>query len=140
MLLQKTETFMPFDEHEEFITGVLVGRWWAVMEIEDHLRSSCEKGECGDLPTDQEIEAPQGATVPFSSKQEVPVPSRILKGTVVPNGSQQVVPVSSRTPKGPTVPEESQWEVPVLSRNLQVSTVPDGSQQEAPVPARPPLR
>lgn len=87
------------------------------MEIEEHLHSSCEKGECGDLPTDQEIEAPQGAPVPFSSKQEVSVPSR--------------------TPKGPTVPEESQWEVPVLSRNLQGATVTDGSQHEAPVP---PLR
>ncbi len=86
------------------------------MEIEDHLHSSCEKGECGDLPTDQEIEAQQGAPVPFSSKQEVSVPSR--------------------TPKGPTVPEESQWEVLVLSRNLQGATVPDRSQHEAPTEAK----
>ncbi len=107
---------MPFDEHERLITALLAG-WWAVMEIEDHIHSSREKGECGDLPTDQEIEAQQGAPVPFSSKQEVSVPSR--------------------TPKGPTVPEESQREVPVLSRNLKGATVPDRSEHEAPVP---PLR
>ncbi len=108
---------MSFVEHEELITALLAGWWWAVMEIEDHLHSSCEKGECGVLPTDQEIEAQQGAPVPFSSKQEVSVPSR--------------------TPKGPTVPEESQREVPVLSRNLKWATISDRSEHEAPVP---PLR
>ncbi|XP_052414005.1 mucin-17-like [Carassius gibelio] len=100
------------------------------MEVEDHLRSSCEKGEFGDLSTDQEIEAPQAAPVPVSSTQELPVHSRILKGPVVPNWFQQEVPVSSRTPKGPTDPDKSQWEVSVLSRNLQGATVSDASQKQ----------
>ncbi|XP_026122095.1 mucin-17-like [Carassius auratus] len=138
MLIQKTKTFIPFDEHEELITALLAGRWWAVMEVEDLLRSSCEKGEFGDLPTDQEVEAPQAAPVSAASPEEAPVLARTLQGATAGNGSQQEATVPARPSlcRKLRVPENMRQYV---TRNIILTPLPLRQPMGRPTSSRAPV-
>ncbi|XP_042572633.1 nascent polypeptide-associated complex subunit alpha, muscle-specific form-like [Cyprinus carpio] len=128
--------YSPIDEHDELITALLAGRWWAIMELDDLLRSSSKK-ECGDLTSGQWreiVEAPQGAPVTPQYQQGELVPARS------PEKDQEEVPVPGLFPEAALVATVGQQEVPVPILSLEEVLVADGSPQGAPMPSRKQLK
>ncbi|CAM4672328.1 unnamed protein product [Leuciscus chuanchicus] len=132
---RETEPLSPLDEHE-LITALRAGRWWAIMEVEDRLRSSFEKNGCGLTSGHWGIvEAPQGAQAPARYQQGEPVPAQSPVGAPMPDGSPQGIPV----PKA-LVTTVSSEEAPVPALSSEEAPMYAGSPEEAPVPARSPFR
>lgn len=151
----ETEPFCPLDEHNELITALLAGRWWAIMEVEDLLRSSFEKNECGLISGQWEIvEAPQGTPVPDRHQQGEPVPAQSPVGAPKSDGYPQGAPVPARPPfRGKLripkkmrqhltrdvvltpLPLRSPKGPPTLAGTPKGEPVPTTSPEEAPVPA-----
>ncbi|KAK2904753.1 hypothetical protein Q8A67_006552 [Cirrhinus molitorella] len=145
-----TEPFIPSDEHDELITALMAGRWWAIMEVEDLLRSSSAKGEYEHLPSGQCWGIVEEAPVPTAFPEEAPAPARSPEGALVPSASPEGVyvstvpheeaPAPARSSEGAPVLTASPKEAPALARSPEGANVSTASSKEAPSQARASMR
>ncbi|KAK2872500.1 hypothetical protein Q8A67_022397 [Cirrhinus molitorella] len=150
MSTMSTESLIPTDEHDELITALVAGRWWAIMEVEDLLRSSSEKGESEHLPSGQSWGIVEESPVPTAFPEEAPAPARSPEGAPVPSASPEEVylstvpheeaPAPARSSEGAPLPIVASEEAPVLTRSPDGEPVLTASPEEAPSPNRAALR
>ncbi|KAK2872493.1 hypothetical protein Q8A67_022390 [Cirrhinus molitorella] len=139
MSTMSTEPLIPTDEHDELITALIAGRWWAIMEVEDLLRSSSEKGESEHLPSGQSWGIVEESPVPTAFPEEAPAPARPPKGPAPPARAPKG-PVPSASLEGKLVPPVSPEEACALARSPEGASVSTASSKEAPSQARASLR
>lgn len=155
----ETEPFSPLDEHDELITALLTGQWWAIMEVEDHLRSLCEKNECGLTSGHWRIvEAPQRAPVlasscfagplrehpcqtdPHREHLYLPSPHSWENWEFLKKMRRHVImtPLSLKPPKGPSTLASTPKGAPVPTTSPKEAPVSNSSQEDAPMPTATP--